>query len=183
VIQKHNEEILTIKENLNRFENENNYLKKEIKKQEEILDSNKLYIEELQRKNNNPNSENKLIEIETRLKELTNNENLELKKKVSEKEDLINSLTEKNKTYEATLKEYSVELDKIKKKTNELSLDEIKKKDEVITNLKNQLEQKEKSYLEEQHLIASVFHQIALQYNVLKTRMDGSPININIDKL
>jgi hypothetical protein len=124
-----------------------------------------------------------LIEIETRLKELTNNENMELKKKVVEKEDLIATLTEKNKTYENTLKEYSVELEKIKKKTSELSLDEIRKKDDIINNLKNQIEQKEKSYLEEQHLISSVFHQIALQYNVLKSRMDSNSININIDKL
>jgi chromosome segregation ATPase len=172
-----------LKENINKFENENNYLKKEIKKQEELIESNKLYIDELQRKFNNPNSENKLIEIETRLKELTSNENTELKKKVGEKEEQIKALSDKIKTYEATLKDYSGELEKIKKKTSEISIDEIKKKDEAINNYKNLLEQKEKAFMEEQQLISSLFHQLALQFNVLKHKSDTNSINMTIDKI
>ena len=44
MIQKHNEEIFSMKENLNRIENENNYLKKEIKKTEDLNESNKMYL-------------------------------------------------------------------------------------------------------------------------------------------
>jgi hypothetical protein len=184
MVQKHSEEIFALKEGTNRFENENSYLKKEIKKQEEILESNKLYIEELQRRTtNNPGSENKLIEIETRLKELTNNENMDLKKKIMEKENEIKVLSDKNKTYETTMKEYAIELEKLKKKTSDLSLDEIKKKDETINNLKVTLEQKEKSFMEEQQLLSSLLHQLALQFNVLKSRMSNNPINMNIDHL
>ena len=155
-------------------------MKKEIKKTEELYKSNKLYIEELQRKINNPNSENKLIEIETRLKELSDNENIELKRKINEKDELINNLFEKNKTYENVMKDYSQELEKIRKKTNEIPLEEMKKKDELINHYKNLLEQKEKSFLEEQQLVSSLFHQVAMQYMVLKSKLEENGKAINI---
>lgn len=183
---KQNEEVFSMKEIINKFENENNYLKKEVKKSEELNDSNKLFIEELQRKiaNPNTNSETKLIEIETRLKELTDLENVELKKKNLEKEETINKQSEKLKSYESSLKEYSSEIEKLKKMSEDISVEEIKKRDDTITYYKTQLESREKAFQEEQLLLSSLIHQLALQYNVLKMKsnLGEGALNWNIEK-
>ena len=73
--RKHNEEVFGLKEVSNKLENESKYLKKEIKKNEELIESNKLYIEELQRKIYNPQSETKIVELESKLKEISSREN------------------------------------------------------------------------------------------------------------
>jgi chromosome segregation ATPase len=134
----------------------------------------------LQRKITNPNAENKMIEIENRFKEFFEKENAELRKKIDEKNDIVNNLNEKNRTYETVMKDYSQEIEKIKKKASEIPVEEIKKKDELIGHLKEQLEQKEKAHIEEQQLVSSLFHQVALQYMVLKSKVDegGKAINI-----
>lgn len=182
---KFNEDTFNIKEVVNRLENENSYLKRENKKCEELIESNKSLIEEFQRKLVNPNSDNKLQEIEIKLKQLADNENAELKKKVLSKEDMIQKLNAKIKNYEDSMKVYSEELAKLKLKSDEISVDEIRRKDETINYYKNQLEEKEKFFNEEQQLVSSLFHQLALQYNILKAKYNNSEGNLNwtIDKL
>jgi exonuclease SbcC len=183
MIQKHNEEIFSMKENLNRIENENNYLKKEIKKTEDLNESNKLYIEELHRKIQNPNSDSKLIEIESKLKEFATNENLELKRKINEKEENITKLTEKIKVYDSKMKEYAGEIEKLKKISEEVSIEELKKRDEAINYYKQQLEVKEKLFNDEQQMVSSLFHQLALEYSMLQVNHSEGPLNFNINKL
>jgi chromosome segregation ATPase len=184
-MNKHNEELYNLKESINKLENENNYLKKENKKSEELIDSNKALIDELQKKFMNQGSDSKLIEIEYKLKELTENENLDLKKKNNEKEEIINKLNDKMKLYEDNMKIYSEEINKLKKKSEEISIDEFRKKDELITYYKTQLETKEKLFNEEQQLMSSLFHQLALKYNFIKAKYSSndSEFNWNIDKL
>lgn len=118
------------------------------------------------------------------MKELTEAENHDLKKKSADKDEQISKLNEKVKNYENNLKIYAEELNKIKKKSEEISIDEFKKKDDLITYYKNQLESKEKFFNEEQQLLSSLFHQLALQYNVLKAKYGNSDPNFswNIDK-
>ncbi len=181
-LQKHNEEIFNIKEQFNRLENENSYLKREIKKNEELNDSNKSYIEELQRKitNTNPNSDSRLTEFENKLNEFATNENKELKSKLGEKDDQILKLNEKNKAYENKVKAFTVEIEKIKKDSEKIpAADEMKK---TVDYYKSQLETKEKLFREEQSLMSSVFHQLALEYTMLQDRMNNKegPFNFNI---
>jgi chromosome segregation ATPase len=183
LMQKHNEEIFNMKEIVNRIENENNYLKKEIKKTEDLNDSNKLYIEELHRKIQNPNSDTKLMEIESKLKEFATNENLELKRKISEKEESITKLTEKIKIYDTKMKEYAGEIEKLKKISEEVSIEELKKRDEAINYYKQQLEMKEKLFNDEQQMVSSLFHQLALEYSMLQVNHSEGPLNFNINKL
>lgn len=183
MIQKHNEEIFSMKENLNRIENENNYLKKEIKKTEDLNESNKMYIEELHRKIQNPNSDSKLMEIESKLKEFATNENLELKRRINEKEESIIKLTEKIKIYDSKMKEYAVEIEKLKKISEEVSIEELKKRDEAINYYKQQLEIKEKLFNDEQQMVSSLFHQLALEYSMLQVNHSEGPLNFNINKL
>ncbi len=166
--KKHNEEIFSVREISNKLENENNFLKKEIKKNEELIESNKLYIEELQRKIYNPHSETKIVELEAKLKEISSSENLDLKKKVGEREDMIVKLSDKIKILESKTKE----IEKFKKLSEEIN-DELLKKDEALTHFKNQLESKEKLYKEEQQLVSSLFHQLALQFNILQSKLAG----------
>jgi hypothetical protein len=181
--QKHNEDIFNMKEVVNRFENENNYLKKEIKKSEDLNDSNKLYIEELHRKIQNPNSDNKLMEIESKLKEFATNENLELKRKLCEREETISKLNEKVKTYDIKMKEYASVIEKLNKFSEEHSPEELKKKDEAINYYKQLLETKEKLFNDEQQLVSSLFHQLALEYSMLQINHTDGPLNFNINKL
>jgi ribosomal protein L17 len=172
-----------MKEVVNRFENENNYLKKEIKKSEDLNDSNKLYIEELHRKIQNPNSDNKLMEIESKLKEFATNENLELKRKLCEREETISKLNEKVKTYDIKMKEYASVIEKLNKFSEEHSPEELKKKDEAINYYKQLLETKEKLFNDEQQLVSSLFHQLALEYSMLQINHTDGPLNFNINKL
>jgi hypothetical protein len=46
------------------------------------------------------------------------------------------------------------------------------------------LESKEKLFNEEQQLMASLFHQLALEYSVMQTKSNESPsLNFSIEKL
>lgn len=162
-----------MKENINKLENENNFLKKEIQKTEDLLESNKLYIGELNKKLSNPNSDNKLEEMENRLKGLIQTENLENKKAIREKDELITSLNQKIKLLETSLKKVSGEFENLSKKSMEFSADEVKKKDEAIQYYKNLLETQEKAFNQEQQLLSTVLHQLALQYNTLQVKSTG----------
>jgi hypothetical protein len=167
---KHAEEIFSLKESINKLENENNFLKKEIQKTEDLLDSNKLYINELNKKIVNPNSDNKLEEMENRIKDLIQTENLENKKSLREKDELITSLNQKIKSLENSLKKINVEFENLSKKSMEFSVDEVKKKDEAIVYYKQLAENQEKIFSQEQQLLSTVLHQLALQYNSLNSK-------------
>ena len=159
-----------MRETINRFENENNFLKKEIQKTEDLLESNKLYINELNKKMSNPNSDNKLEEMENRLKGLIQTENLENKKSIREKDETILSLNQKIKLMETSLKKISGEFENLSKKSMEFSVDEVKQKDEAILYYKNLSEKQEKDFNQEQQLLSTVLHQLALQFNFLKEK-------------
>lgn len=169
--QKHSEEIFSLKESINRLENENNYLKKEIQKTEEMLESNKLYINELNKKLSNPNTtDSKLEEIENRIKGLIQIENFETKKSLREKNEIIPALNQRIQTLEASLKKVNAEFESLSKKSLEFSVEEVKKKDEAIQYYKNLLESQEKAFNQEQQLLSTVVHQLALRYNSLQNR-------------
>ena len=142
-----------------------------------------MYIEELHRKIQNPNSDSKLMEIESKLKEFATNENLELKRRINEKEESIIKLTEKIKIYDSKMKEYAVEIEKLKKISEEVSIEELKKRDEAINYYKQQLEIKEKLFNDEQQMVSSLFHQLALEYSMLQVNHSEGPLNFNINKL
>lgn len=159
-----------MKETINKLENENNFLKKEIQKTEDLLESNKLYINELNKKMSNPNSDNKLEEMENRLKGLIQTENLESKKAIREKDELISSLNQKIKLLENSLQKVSGEFENLSKKSMEFSADEVKKKDEAIIYYKNMLENQEKAFNFEQQMLSTALHQLALQFNSLHVK-------------
>jgi len=118
----------------------------------------------------NPNSDNKLEEMENRLKGLIQTENLENKKIIREKEEIISNLNQKIKLLESSLKKISGEFDILSKKSMEFSSDEVKKKDEAINYYKNLLESQEKAFNQEQQLLSTVLHQLALQFNTLQIK-------------
>jgi hypothetical protein len=150
-------------------------LKKEIQKTEDLLESNKLYINELNKKINNPGSDNKLEEMENRIKGLLQSENLDNKKSLREKEEIISSLNAKIKVLENSLKKLSGDFENLTKKSLEFSSDEVKKKDEAILYYRNLLEKQEKAFSLEQQLLSTVLHQLALQVNVLKEKQIKDP--------
>lgn len=118
----------------------------------------------------NPNSDNKLEEMENRLKGLIQTENLENKKIIREKEEIISNLNQKIKLLESSLKKISGEFDILSKKSMEFSSDEVKKKDEAINYYKNLSESQEKAFNQEQQLLSTVLHQLALQFNTLQIK-------------
>ncbi len=182
--QKHSEEIFSLRECINKIENENNFLKKEIHKTEDLLESNKLYINELSKKVVNPNSDNnKLEEMENILKGIKQTYNLEDKKIIREKEEIISNLNQKIKLLENSFKKLNEEFENLSKKSMEFSAEEVKKKDEAIQFYKNLLDTQEKSFNQEQQLLSTVLHQLALQYNVLNSKSvakDDAAFSLNI---
>lgn len=108
--------------------------------------------------------------MENRLKGLIQTENLENKKALREKDELITSLNQKIKLLESSLKKVSGEFENLSKKSMEFSADEVRKKDEAIQYYKNLLETQEKAFNQEQQMLSTVLHQLALQYNSLQVR-------------
>ena len=172
---KHSEEIFTLKESINKLENENGFLKKEIQKTEDLLESNKLYMNELNKKINNPGSDNKLEEMENRIKGLIQTENLDNKKTLREKEEIISTLNAKIKVLENSLKKLSGEFENLTKKAMEFSTDEVKKKEESLVYYKNLLESQEKAFNLEQQLMSTVVHQMAMQVSSLREKQNKDP--------
>lgn len=108
--------------------------------------------------------------MENRLKGLIQTENLENKKVIREKEEIISNLNQKIKLMENSLKKVSGEFENLSKKSMEFSAEEVKKKDEAIQYYKNLLESQEKAFNQEQQLLSTVLHQLALQYNALSAK-------------
>lgn len=127
-------------------------------------------MNELNKKINNPGSDNKLEEMENRIKGLIQTENQDNKKTLREKEEIISSLNARIKVLENNLKKCSGELEILTKKSMEYSTDEVKKKDDAIIYYRNLLENQEKAFSLEQQLLSTVLHQMAMQVNALKEK-------------
>ena len=156
------------------LENQLSFVKKENEKYEELNKSNKAYIEELQKKvNNNPSTDSKLIEVEKKLKELTENENKELKIKIKEKDDVIQKQNEKIKNVDNELRELTTKIEKIPT--------EFAKRDEEIDFYKTQLEQKEKMYNEEMRILSSLYYSLSSKLAVAQQRATNHSIDLNFN--
>jgi hypothetical protein len=99
-----------------------------------------------------------------RLKEISMDENKELKKNLTEKNDYIHKLQETNKLYESQFKEFQEKIMKLDQKQKEYSIEELKKKDELVQYYKTTLEQTEKSLEEQEHFMTKVFYDLAVSY-------------------
>jgi hypothetical protein len=113
--------------------------------------------------------------MENRIKGLLQTENLDNKKSLREKEEIISSLNAKIKVLENSLKKLSGDFENLTKKSMEFSCDEVKKKDEAILYYRNLLEKQEKAFSLEQQLLSTVLHQLALQVNILKEKQNKDP--------
>ena len=123
--------------------------------------------------NNNPSTDSKLIEVEKKLKELTENENKELKIKIKEKDDVIQKQNEKIKNVDNELKELTTKIEKIPT--------EFAKRDEEIDFYKTQLEQKEKMYNEEMRILSSLYYSLSSKLAVAQQRATNHSIDLNFN--
>ena len=169
--QKQNEEILFFKENLSKLEEENRSLRVENKKNEKILSQNKEQINELLKsRNSNSNKDNKedtfnrLEDLEKKLKEIFNEENEENRKIISGKNEKIEEMQLKIKQLEDNLNKFKVQFEELNNKAYDLTVNEIKKRDEVIAYISEEYEKKLNSYNEEQKIISSLFHKVSYEY-------------------
>ena len=169
--QKQNEEILFYKENLSKLEEENRSLRVENKKNEKILSQNKEQINELLKsRNSNSNKDNKedtfnrLEDLEKKLKEIFNEENEENRKIISGKNEKIEEMQLKIKQLEDNLNKFKVQFEELNNKAYDLTVNEIKKRDEVIAYISEEYEKKLNSYNEEQKIISSLFHKVSYEY-------------------
>lgn len=99
-----------------------------------------------------------------RLKEISMDENKELKKSLAEKTEIILKLTEINKHYESQFKEFQEKIMKLDQKQKDFSLEELKKKDEMINYYKTSFENSEKSLDEQEHFMTKIFYELAVNY-------------------
>lgn len=143
---------------------ENDKQKNKEKKNEELLKLKTLEI-----KNMNIQSDEKLKEIEERLKMLTDKESIDLKEKFKEKEINYEKINEKYKKLE---KEYE-DLNKVIEKVPE----ELKKREEVIEYYKNQLEQKEKVYNEDIRILSSLYYRLSSKCAQLRMAKETQNLN------
>ena len=133
----------------------------EREKKKEIDNAEALRLQTLELKNSiNSQSNEKLKEIEERLKLLTEKESSELKEQLKEKEMNYAKLEEKYKKLEEELNEMNKAMTKVP--------EEIKKREDSIEYYKNQLEFKEKTHNEEIRILSSLYHK--LSYRFAKTK-------------
>ena len=151
-------------------------LEKQIQKLENEKEKNKennnaelLRLKTLEIKSMNNQSDEKLKEIEERLKLLTDKESTDLKDQLKEKEFNYQKINEKYKKLENDYEE----LNKVMEKVPE----ELKKREEAIEYYKNQLEQKEKVYNEEIRILSSLYHR--LSYQCVKLRQVKEAQNLH----
>lgn len=154
-----------------KIENENRYLKIEIKKLEDIIESNKKYIDKLNREtalsqSNNvaSNTDERIDQLEKRLKEIFQNENDENKKVIQEKNEKIEELLLTNKSLENNLEIFSQEFEKLNGKSYEFSIGEIQKRDDIINYLETEYDRSKKGFYEEQKIISNLFHRLGYEY-------------------
>lgn len=189
--QKHSEEIFSLKDAIIKLENENKFLKIDLKKSEDIIEANKQYLNNLNIKdpkdsnsnknsNNVYNQEDRLSQLEHTLKEILKTESDEHKKIIQEKNEKIEELNLKVKNLEMLLKKVSKELEYLNQKSYELTVEEIQKRDEIINYLTNEFENKNRIFEEEQKMIANLFHKLGYQYACLLADNSNLSVNENI---
>ena len=118
-------------------------------------------------------SDEKLKEIEERLKMLTNKESSNLKDQLKEKEYNYQQMEEKYKKLENDFNELNKATEKVP--------EEIQKRDEAIEYYKNQLDQKEKIYNEELRIMSSLYHRLSFQcakLRLVKEHQNYNTLNI-----
>jgi len=152
------------------MENQIKKLESEKDKSKENNSAEALRLQALEIKNDmSMQSEEKLKEIEERLKMLTNKESNNLKDQLKEKEYNYQQMEEKYKKLE---NDYN-ELNKATEKVPE----EIQKRDEAIEYYKNQLDQKEKMYNEELRIMSSLYHRLSFQCAKLRLVKESQNYN------
>lgn len=170
---KKDEEIFLLKEKTSKFEEENKILRIENKKNEEIILQNKSQIKELTNHKNSSNefyqenkedTFNRLENLEKKLKEIFNEENKENRKIISEKNEKIEELQMSINNLEENLCRFKLQFEELSNKSYDLSVSEIRKRDEVIAYISEEYEKKLNSYNEEQKIISSLFHKISYEY-------------------
>jgi hypothetical protein len=116
-----------------------------------------------------------------RLKEISMDENKELKKSLIEKTEIILKLTEINKHYESQFKEFQEKIMKLDQKQKDFSHEELKKKDEMINYYKTSLENSGRILDEQEHFMTKVFYELAVNYvgmtQQLKKQQDNETPN------
>jgi len=152
------------------MENQIKKLESEKDKSKENNSAEALRLQALEIKNDmSMQSEEKLKEIEERLKMLTNKESNNLKDQLKEKEYNYQQMEEKYKKLE---NDYN-ELNKATEKVPE----EIQKRDEAIEYYKNQLDKKEKMYNEELRIMSSLYHRLSFQCAKLRLVKESQNYN------
>ena len=174
---QYNETINNITKDLNEYklkakdlENKLEISQKENSKFEEFTKNNQIYINSLQNKSDNTQIDTKLIEMENKLKQLTENENADLKKQLKEKEDLIKKQNDRIRKVDQELKDLNNKIGKVP--------GEMQKRDEAIEYYKNQLEQKEKLHNEEIRLLSSIYHQLSFKCAKIKEQSKNPKLNL-----
>ena len=156
IINKLQKELTESEFKVKNMENQIKRLESEKDKSKDNSNTEALRIQTLEIKNDmNMQSEEKLKEIEERLKMLTNKESSNLKDQLKEKEYNYQQIEEKYKKLENDYNELNRATEKVP--------EEIQKRDEAIEYYKNQLDQKEKIYNEELRIMSSLYHRLSFQ--------------------
>ena len=141
----------------------------EKEKKKEMDNAEALRLQAIELKNSiNAQSNEKLKEIEEKLKMLTGKESTELKEQLKEKEANYIKLEEKYKKLEEELKEVNKAMTKVP--------EEIKKREDAIEYYKNQMELKEKVYNEDLRILSSIYYRLSFQCSQLKLQRESQNI-------
>ena len=143
-------------------------LEKEKKKENDNAEALRLQAIELKNSINSQSNE-KLKEIEERLKLLTEKESSDLKEQLKEKEANYIKLEEKYKKLEEDFNEINKTMAKVP--------EEIKKREDSIEYYKNQIELKEKIYNEEMRILSSMYHRLSFRCAKLRNAEESQKFN------
>ena len=159
------------------MENQILKLENEKEKNRESSNAESLRLQTLEIKNSmNAHSDEKLKEIEERLKMLTEKDAGDLKDQLKEKEFNYRKINEKYKKLENDYEELNKAMEKVP--------EEIQKRDEAIDYYKDQLDQKEKIYNEEMRIMTSLFHRLSYQCANLRLAKESQNFNtLNISEI
>ena len=144
-------------------------LEKEKKKENDNAEALRLQTIELKNSINSQSNE-KLKEIEEKLKILTGKESTELKEQLKEKEMNYIKLEEKCKKLEEENNEMNKTLAKVP--------EEIKKREDTIEYYKTQIENKEKTYNDEMRILSSLYHRLSFRCAKLRNSEESHKFNI-----
>ena len=145
-------------------------LENEKEKNKENNNAEALRLKTLEITNNmSMQSDEKLKEIEQRLKMLTDKESNDIKDQLKEKEFNLRKINEKYNKLETEYNELNKAMEKVP--------EEIKRREEAIDYYKNQLEQKEKTYNEEIRILSSLYHRLSFQCAKLRQVKESQNLN------